>query len=371
MTPKQLRQCLLWIVLTMLSVGIVSVYSSSAMISHATYGHSLRFIQQHLLAVGIGLLATLGALLLPFDTLRRGAKWLFGLSVVLLILVLVLGPEVGGAQRWFRIGRWSFQPSELAQLALVLYLADVLARKADDLEDVWRGLLPPLAATGLLGTLVLLQPDFGAAMVMGSVAFVLLIVAKARWQHLLILALVAGVGAFVLIMGADYRRHRLLAFLHPDQDPRGSGYQILQSYVALASGGFFGVGIGASMQKLFFLPGAHNDFVFAIIGEELGLLGSTAILTLFALFLLCGFRLAMRCQDAFGKYLICGFVAMIGLKGIVNIAVVIGLLPTKGLPLPLISYGGTAIIMNLLACAVIFQASRYGERYVPECAVSY
>jgi len=358
MTPRQLRQTLLIIITTLLGLGIVAVYSSSAMASEATYGGTLQFVLHHLVAIACGVVLGVGCLMMPYEMLRRSARWLLLLSLVLLALVFLFGQEVGGAKRWFHFGRWSVQPSELAQLSLVLYLSDLLARRHVFLHDVWRGLLPPLLVTGLMAGMVLIQPDLGTAIAMGSVAMLLLVVAKARWQHLLVVVAVAAVALIFLVAGAAYRRRRMLAFLDPWQDPRGVGYQILQSYFSLASGGLFGLGVGASLQKLFFLPSAHTDFIFAIIGEELGLVGTTAIILLFGLFLICGFRIAMTARDAFSKYLVCGLVGMLGLEAMVNIAVVTGMLPTKGLPLPFISYGGSSMVMNLIACALIFRASR-------------
>ena len=307
--------------------------------------------------------------MVPYPILRRSARWLFLASVLLLGLVLILGQDVGGARRWFHLGRWSLQPSEFAQLSLVLYLSDVLARHADQLQDFWRGLLPPLAATGLVAGMVLLQPDLGTAVCMGTVALLLLGVAKARWQHLAAIIAIAGVVLVFLVAGAEYRRRRILAFLNPWQDPQGSGYQILQSYYALASGGLVGTGLGGSLQKLFYLPSAHTDFIFAILGEELGLIGTTAVIGLFVLFLACGFRIAMAANDLFSKYLVCGLVGMLGFEAMVNMAVVTGLMPTKGLPLPFISYGGSSMMMNLIACALIFHASRHGERFRLESAL--
>jgi cell division protein FtsW len=363
MTPRRLRQLLLVIVAALLGLGVVAVYSSSAMASEATYGGTMRFVTQHLIAIACGTLTGLGCLFIPYEQLRGSARWLLALSILLLVLVAVFGQEVGGAKRWFHIGRWSLQPSELAQLSLVLYLADVLARRTEHLQDVRRGLLPPLIATGITAGLVLIQPDLGTTIAIGAVALLLLWVAKARWQHLVILAVIAAVVLVFLIAGEEYRRRRIMAFLDPWADPRGSGYQILQSYFALSSGGLFGAGVGGSLQRLFFLPGAHTDFIFAIIGEELGLIGTTAVLGLLGLFLACGFRIAMAAQDLFSKYLVCGLVGLIGFEAMINIAVVTGLLPTKGLPLPLISYGGTSMVMNLVACALIFNASRHGERF--------
>ncbi|MBI3320838.1 MAG: putative lipid II flippase FtsW [Candidatus Omnitrophica bacterium] len=370
MTPKRLRQLMLVIILALLGIGIVAVYSASAMASEATYGGSLQFLLHHLAAIACGMAAGCGCLMIPYDQLRRVGRWLLLASIISLVLVFLIGQEVGGAKRWFRVGRWSVQPSEFAQLSLVLYLADLLARRASEIHDFWRGVLPPLIATALTAGLVLIQPDLGTTMAMGAVALLLLCVAKARWQHLAGVALVASVVLVLLVAGEEYRRRRILAFLDPWGDPRGSGYQILQSYFALASGGLVGRGIGASLQKLFFLPSAHTDFIFAIVGEELGLLGSTALIGLFALFLACGFRIAIAAQDLFSKYLVCGLVGMIGLETMINIGVVTGLLPTKGLPLPLVSYGGSSMVMNLVACALIFQASKHGERFTPAGTLS-
>jgi len=353
----------------LLGVGIIAVYSSSALISEATYGGSLHFLANHLLAIACGVAVALGVLSVPFEMLRRLAPWLFLLSVILLLLVDLFGQEAGGAKRWFRIGRWSLQPSAFAQVSLILYLADLLARRVDRIEDFWKGLMPPLLATGITAGLVLIQPDLGTTIAMGAVSLLLLVVAKARWHHLAAVIAVAAVVLVMLIAGEAYRRRRILAFLNPWADPQGIGYQIIQSYLALASGGLAGLGIGGSLQKLFFLPNAHTDFIFAILGEELGLIGTTAVLGLFALFLICGFRIAIAANDLFSKYLVCGLVGMIGFEMMINIAVVTGLLPTKGLPLPLISYGGSSMMMHLIACALIVHASRHGERLTGEGAL--
>ena len=366
MSPRQLRQFMLVVVCTLLGLGTVAVYSASAIAGDSTYGQSLHFVRHHLVAIALGLAFGLGCLMVPYQTLRSSAKWLLLGSLVLLVLVVLIGHEVGGARRWFHLGRWSVQPSEFAQLALVLYLADLLARKGAFIRSFSRGVLPPLIVTAVSAGLVLAQPDLGTAVIMGAVAFLLLFVARARWRHLAVALAVAVVAVGVLIMVAEYRFQRLVGFLDPWSDPQGSGYQILQSYFALANGGLVGSGLGGSLQKLFYLPSAHTDFIFAIIGEELGLVGTTAIMALFALLFTCALRMATMAQDVFSKYLMCGLVGLLGLEAVVNMAVVTGLLPTKGLPLPLVSYGGTSMVMNLVACALIVQASRYGERAFPQ-----
>ena len=361
MNDQALRRMLLVITVTLLGFGCIAVYSATAIQGVVTYGQSVAFVGHHLVAIALGLLLGLGCLAVPQEWLRRSAKTCILLSVVLLVGVRLFGQEINGAHRWFRIGHLSIQPSEFAQLALVLYLADFLARKRGAVREFREGFLPPMLITGLMAGLVLLQPDLGTAIVMAAVAMLLLVVAKAQWKHLGLSGVLGVVALIVLIGGEAYRRRRILAFLNPWQDPQGVGFQILQSYAALASGGLAGQGIGASIQKLFYLPGAHTDFIFAIIGEELGFIGTTAILALFGLFVGCGIRLAQTTEDPFSKYVICGCVGLIGCEAIVNMAVVTGLLPTKGLPLPLVSYGGTAMISNLLACALMLRASRAGS----------
>lgn len=366
MSPRQLRQVLLMVIATLLGVGIVAVYSSTALTAQLSYGTSTWFLSRHLIAIGIGLTLGLGCLYIPYKTLRSSGKWLLSFSFVLLILAFAFGEEIGGAKRWLRFGRWNLQPSEFAQVSLIIYLADLLARKTSLIRDIRYGLLPPLLITGFIAAFVLIQPDLGTAVAMGLVSMLLLVMAKARWSHLGIVMALAAVALVFLIAGEEYRRRRILAFLNPWQDPTGSGYQILQSYFALAGGGLLGQGLGGSWQKLFYLPGCHTDFIFAIIGEELGLLGVTAVLGLFGVLISCGLRIALAAQDVFSKYLICGLVGMIGLEAMINVAVVTGLMPTKGLPLPMISYGGSSMVINLVSCALILRASRNSERYAIE-----
>ena len=369
MSAHKLRQLMLVVLATLLGLGLIAVYSSSTMVSEATYGGSLRFVIRHVMAMGLGLALSVGCLMIPYATIRKSARWLLLVSVILLVLLCVFGQEVSGARRWFRLGRWSFEPSEFAQLSLILYLADMLARRTVNLHDFWRGLVPPLVVTGMTAGLVLIQPDLGTTIVMGSVSMLLLAIARARWRHLAVIVALGLVALVFLIAGEEYRRRRILAFLDPWADPRGSGYQILQSYFAMASGGLIGQGLGGSLQRLFFLPGAHTDFIFAIVGEELGLLGTTAVILLLALFFTCGFRIAIAAHDLFSKYLVCGLVGMIGMEAMVNIAVVTGMLPTKGLPLPFLSYGGSSMVMNLIACALIFHASRHAESFTLHSAL--
>ncbi len=357
------------IVFTLLGLGIIEVYSATSLMSHMAYGDSLWFVKRHLAAIVVGLSLGLGCLMVPYPAVRGQARWLFLISLVLLFLAFVWGQEIGGARRWLRLGRLSFQPSEFAQLSVVIYLADLLARTRGKIRQGWQGLWAPLLVSGLVAGVILLQPDLGTAVAIGSIALLLLWMAKARWSDLVCVSVIALVAVGILIAGEEYRRRRIFAFLDPWKDPQGSGYQILQSYFALASGGWLGQGLGGSSQKLFYLPSAHTDFIFAMVGEELGWLGTTAVLALLALLLSCGFRIALSLQNWFSKYLVCGLVGMMGLEAMINIAVVTGLMPTKGLPLPLVSYGGSAMVVNLIACALILHASRHDQRYTLESAL--
>jgi cell division protein FtsW len=360
MTPRELRRVLLLIIATLLGVGCIAVYSSTAITAHELTGSSVRFVTHHLIAILLGLALSLACLRIPYATMRGSAKLGLGVCLLLLVLVGAFGSEIGGARRWFRVGRLSVQPSEFAQLALVIYLADFLARKRDAIRDFRDGFLPPMLVAGMTAGLVLIQPDLGTAIVMGSVSLLLLVVANARGRHVGGTMLLGAAALIVLIGSAEYRMRRMFAFVDPWKDPQGIGFQIIQSFVAMGHGGWFGAGLGASLQKLFYLPSAHTDFIFAVIGEELGLFGVSAVMALFALLIGCGLRLAQLTQDLFSKYLIVGCVGMLGLEAVVNMAVVTGLLPTKGLPLPLISYGGTSMVTNLLACALILYGSRHG-----------
>jgi cell division protein FtsW len=359
MTPRELRRFLLVIVTALLGVGCIAVYSSTAITSHELTGSSVRYMAHHVAAIGLGVALSLACLRIPYAMMRGSAKIVIGVSVLLLVAVSLCGSQIGGAKRWFRVGRFSVQPSEFAQLALVIYLADFLARKRDVIREFRDGFLPPMLVAGAMAGMVLIQPDLGTAIVMGAVSMLLLVIANARKRHVGGSLLLGALALVVLVCSAEYRRRRILAFVDPWQDPQGVGFQIIQSFLAMANGGMFGQGLGASLQKLFYLPSAHTDFIFAVIGEELGLLGVTAVLALFGLLIGCGLRMAQLTEDLFSKYLIVGCVGLIGLEAIVNMCVVTGMLPTKGLPLPLISYGGTSMVTNLLACALIWYGSRH------------
>jgi cell division protein FtsW len=282
---------------------------------------------------------------------------------MLLIIVLIpgLGREVSGARRWFRFKFISFQPSELASLAMIIYMADFIARKGNLLGSFLKGFLPPIITLGAMLLLILVQPDLGTAISIAVVVFVMLFVSGMRSAYLLSLFWASLPALYVLIFSVPYRRMRILAFINPWLDPKGSGFQIIQSQLALGSGGIFGVGLGQSRQKLFYLPAAHTDFIFSIIGEELGLIGTLAVVALFIVFIYNGLKIIKNTLDKFGYFLALGLVLMITLKATINIGVSCGLLPTKGLPLPFISYGGSSFIFDMISVGILMNIARTGE----------
>jgi cell division protein FtsW len=266
--------------------------------------------------------------------------------------------SVNGSRRWLRLGPLSFQPAELAKLALVVYLAAFLARKRDELGEFWRGMVPPLAVGGTLAALVLAQPDLGSCLTLLVLTVGLLFLAGAPTRSLALLVGPALSLAALAVWLAPYRMRRVFAFLDPWQDPRGSGFQIIQSWLALGGGGLTGRGIGESKQKLFYLPEAHTDFIFAVLGEELGFLGAAAVVVLFAVLVWRGLRIGIRAADPFGAYLALGITVLVATQTLVNLGVVTGMLPTKGLPLPFLSFGGSALLMTMLATGMLLNISQ-------------
>jgi cell division protein FtsW len=351
----------LWLVTAVLALtgfGIVMVFSAGAVFAAKTYGDWTYFLKRESFYAGIGLLAFFVGARLDYSVYRRITNTLLLVSVMLLAAVLKLGPSINGAVRWFRLGPLSFQPSELAKFSLALYLAVLLARKAEKVRDFSIGFLPPLLMTGVFLGLLLKQPDLGTAVIMGVTALGLMFVAGTRTSYILIAVLAtAPVGWKVFITGEAWRMRRLLAFLYPWQYRRNTGYQLYESLISVGSGGVWGQGLGQGHQKLFFLPEAHTDFILAVVGEELGLLGVLSVLACFGLLVWRGLRASMKARDPYGCYLAFGITCLFGLQTIVNMCVVLGLLPTKGLPLPFVSYGGTALVMSLFMAGVLANIS--------------
>jgi len=341
------------------------LYSASAIFAYDAYGSTVFFLKRHLLHLIVG--AALAAWMMSLDvrTLRSWAKPLFIFSLVLLALVFVpyLGKEVGGARRWLKLGVFTFQPSELAKWAIVLLLAHILSKNPGEKPSNARFFLAMFPVAITCG-LIVVQPDLGGTLAIAAVSVFLLFVAGLRLSYIVSLGLLSLPALYFSIYNVPYRRKRILAFLNPWADVKGYGFQMVQSYLALGLGGVWGVGLGQSRQKLFYLPAAHTDFIFSIIGEELGLIGTIAIVVLFALFLWQGIKISLRSTDSFIQLLSFGIVMSITLSACVHIAVVCGAAPTKGLPLPFISYGGSALVFNMMAVGLLLNCGR--ERYFQE-----
>lgn len=360
---RRLRIGILVITIILICAGVVMIYSSSSIYANEYYNDAAYFLRRHILFLSLGVFLSLVILSMDYRKLKHASKPLLIVALCLLVLVLVPGVSysVSGAQRWFRFGRHSFQPAELANIALIIYLADFISRKQNLIQNLRQGYFPVMLVCSLFCGLILLQPDLGMAISMVIVTGLLLYIGGARLAHLFATLLASLPLLYILVFSVPYRRMRIMAFLNPWSDPLGSGFQIIQSQIALGSGGFFGQGLGASRQKLFFLPAAHTDFIFSIIGEELGFFGVAGIALLFiALFILC-LRVIKKTSEPFGYYLGLGLIISIMLKALINIAVVCGILPTKGLPLPFISYGGTSLLFNIISIALILNIARSSE----------
>ncbi len=336
------------------------IYSTSAIYAREAYGDSAFFLKRHLIYLGVGLLLSGWILSLDSQQIRRWTKPLLGIVLLSLVAVLIpgLGHRVSGARRWFRLGWVSLQPSEGAQLAVILYLADVLTRKRTQLDNFIQGILPPLIVLGVTILLILAEPDLGTSVATGVVALLLLFIAGVSPKVLVPMLLSAVPVIAGLVLAKPYRVRRILAYLNPWADPEGAGFQLIQSLVALGSGGLFGLGLGESRQKLFYLPAAHTDFIFSVIGEELGLLGTSAVLILMVLLVWYGIRVALQAPDTFGVLAGLGIVLLMALEALVHVGVTAGAIPTKGLPFPFLSYGGTALISNLIGIAVLLNVTR-------------
>jgi len=339
------------------------IFSASSIYALQQLKDSAYFLKRHLLFLTMGLPLMLLVMAIDYRELRKYAKPILMVAIFLLILVLIpgIGKESNGARRWFKVFGLSFQPSEFAKIAVLIYVADFLARKQTKIRDLVEGFLPLVFMLGIVCLPILKQPDLGTSVSIACVVFVLMFVAGARISHLSLVGLMSLPLIYLLIVRVPYRLTRILAFLNPWGDSQGIGFQLTQSQIALGSGGILGVGLGQSMQKLFYLPAAHTDFILSIIGEELGLVGTLTVVVLFMLFIWQGARIAKRTEESFGYFLSVGIVAMLGLQAVVNVGVSIGALPTKGLPMPFISYGGSALIFNLIAVALLLNISRTQE----------
>ncbi len=343
----------------LICLGLVMTYSASSNLGQLRLADGYFFLKRQAIFCLIGIPLMFAARYVPHTLYSRFVYPLLIISACLLGLLYVpaLAREIGGARRWLNLGPFSFQPSELVKFSLAVYMAYSMSKKSAEMASFSRGVLPHLLVAGILMLLVLLQPDLGTTVIIGLWLLISLFVGGVRLFHLSSLFLLCSPVVIWLISRADYRIKRWLAFLDPWEDPSGIGFQIIHSFLAFGSGGIFGAGLGNSKQKLFYLPESHTDFVLSITGEELGLLGVTTIIILFGTLIMGGIRVSLKARDLYSTYLALGLTSFLGLQVIINMAVVLGLLPTKGLTLPLISYGGSSLIMTLLSIGVLLNIS--------------
>lgn len=347
-------------VLSMLAIGVVMVFSSSAVSAQVNFQDSYYFLKRQLIWVSMGLIGMIVLMNIDYHVWRKFSIPFLVTTLFLLVLVLIpgLGKVVNGARRWLGVGSLYLQPSELAKLAMALYCADNLSRRQGLVKKFKQGIVPILLLLLLVFALILLEPDLGTALSIGAMVFILFYAAGAKLSHLGSLGAVGVFGVISAIIAEPYRLKRLMAFSDPWSDPLDAGYHIIQSLYALGSGGLFGVGLGRSREKFLYLPEPHTDFIFAILGEELGFLGTATVVLLFLLLAWRGFRTAMSAPDIFGSMLATALTTVVTIQALMNIAVVTASMPVTGIPLPFISFGGSSLIFNLASIGVLLNISR-------------
>jgi cell division protein FtsW len=351
---------LLVLVVVLVVIGLGATQSASSAVAIDQAQDRFFFFKRQLLGVGIGTIALLITSRIPYGFYRRVAIPGFVLTVALLAVVLAVGPVIGGAQRWLHIGGFSFQPSEVAKVAVVITLAYVMERKHKLLTTFGHFVVPVVFTVGVVGGLVMLQPDLGTTIIIGAAAMAVILASDAPFRYvLLLMVLVVGV-AWLLAFSDQYRVDRIAGFLDPWGNASGDGYQLIQGYYALSNGSIFGVGLGASRARWFYLPNAHTDFIFAIIGEETGLIGALTVIGLFVVLALAGWLVASRAPDRFGRMVAAGLTVWLSFQALVNIGGVLGVMPITGIALPFVSYGSTALIVSMAALGILVNIAQAG-----------
>ncbi|WP_316568432.1 stage V sporulation protein E [Neobacillus sp. YIM B06451] len=352
---------LLAVTFALLAFGLIMVYSSSAIWAEFKFNDSFFFAKRQVLFAGVGIAAMFFIMNINYLTWRTWAVVIIIICFFLLLLVLV--PGVGnvrnGSRSWIGVGAFSIQPSEFMKLAMIAFLAKYLSERQKFITSLRKGLVPSLGLVFIAFALIMLQPDLGTGTVMVGTCLVMIFVAGGRILHFAGLILLGAAGFAGLIISAPYRIKRITSFLDPWSDPQDSGFQIIQSLYAIGPGGLFGLGLGESRQKFFYLPEPQTDFIFAILAEELGFIGGSLILLLFALLLWRGIKIALGAPDLFGSFLAVGIISMVAIQVMINIGVVIGLMPVTGITLPFLSYGGSSLTLMLMAIGVLLNISRY------------
>jgi len=351
---------LLLAILALLGLGLVMVASAGS-IKGLGKNDVFHYIKHQIVFAAVGLLGLLFMMRFDYRHLRKFVSPLAVLAPVLLILVLIFGTKINGARNWIDLKFFNFQSSEFAKLAMVIVIAHYLTELGDNVKRFRAGILIPMLYTGFLALLIAKSPDFGAVIVLLMTFFCILFTSGVRVGYLLAIFVPAISGLMFAAVKLEYIRNRIIGFLHPDKDPLGKGYQILQSLMALGSGGLFGVGVGRSRAKFNYLPEAHTDYIFSIVGEELGLIGTVFVVTMLFFIIWRGFKAAMGAKDVFGTLLGAGIVCMIGTQAILNIGVVTSSLPVTGVTLPLLSYGGSSLIVTLTGLGILLNISRQAK----------
>ena len=361
---KQIDTTLLFIVLALVVFGLIMIASAGVAYSRIRFGDSYFFLKRQIL---YGVLPGLALLFITqkinYNFWKKISFPLFISSLILLVLVFV--PDMGirsyGASRWLSLGPFSFQPSEMMKLSIILYLSAWLENREKEIKDFFEGFIPFIAIVSVVSFLLIKQPDMGTLGIIIFISMSVYFISGARINHILLMGAGGFVALFALIKFESYRMNRLLVFLHPELDPRGIGYQINQAMLAIGSGGIFGVGLGHSLQKFNYLPEPVNDSIFAIIGEELGLVGSIFLLSLFVAFAMRGLRIAKNAPDRFSRLIATGITSWIIFQAFINIAAISGLIPLTGIPLPFISYGGTSLVFLMVAVGILLNISKYSK----------
>lgn len=349
------------VVAILVGIGLVMIFSASSALAYESYHDSAFYLKRQLMWLAVALGASYFAYSVDYHKLKRFAPILLVLSTLSLILVLI--PHVGilanGARRWLGAGPVSIQPSEFAKLALVLYLAAMLSSRGERITSLVRGLFPLCIPMGLMVVLILKEPDMGTASLLAMVAFAMFFAAGARIEHLSLILLSTAPIVALSVLSSPYKRARILAFIDPWKDPQNTGFHIVQSLLALGSGGIAGAGLGASRAKFFYLPEQYTDFIYAVLGEELGLVGALSVLVLFLIFAYRAVRIALGAPDRFGFFLVIGCTALIVIQAFINIGVVTSSWPVTGVPLPFVSFGGSSLVVSLVAAALIINVGRH------------
>lgn len=356
------QRVILIVSLILIFLGIVMVYSSSYVYAQYKFNKEpYYFLLRQLIWVALSLSVMIFLTQLDYQRLGEVSKWMLLVCGILLVLVLIpgIGIMVKGARRWLGYGHFRFQPSELAKIVLIIFMAKFLSQKYDSMKDFRRVVLPSIAILALFMILIVKEPDFGNAMIIGLIMGIMWFIAGMRLRLIVASLIVSAPIVTYLIFSKQYRLDRILAFINPWDYRSGKGWQLVQSLISLGSGGIGGRGLGQSVQKYLYLPDSHSDFIFSILGEELGFLGTSAVVLLFLILIWCGIKVSLRIKDLFGSYLAIGITSLIGIQALINMCVVTGLLPTKGLPLPFISYGGSSLLANCIGIGILINIASY------------